>query len=352
MDLQHQRKYYIDIVRALAICFVVALHTGQRVPICNKYIGIFLIQGVPLFLLISGGLIMAKAEELSISQFFKKYYKRLVQFAILIPICGITTNALVWFCMGSDISLSMANGIKSLPELMNVGQISFGDALVKAVTTANGVYPSTLNMGNSHTWYLYLIISLYILTPFMAQSTKNASRKEILLLFLFIFVATRGHFAFIEKLTTPFNIDYLTLFFMGYLIISKNFIPKGTLFSKIIIIGETICIFAYLGKNHISFVNNMLFQDVCLFILPVAILLFLRDYCDKLYCKLIRSLSDCSFGIYLWHFSFLWLISIFFPQASVNPYLRYCIFFSCSLGAPWILTLILKKYKWTRWLVS
>lgn len=351
MDLQNQRKYYIDIVRALAICFVVALHTEQRVHACNNFSGLFLGQGVPLFLLISGGLILAKAEKLRISHFFKKYYKRLIQFAILIPICGITTNALVWYCMGPDISLNMANGIKSLPELMNIGQISFGEALAKATEMANGVYPNTLNIGNSHTWYLYLIISLYILTPFIAQSTKSASKKEILLLFLFIFVATRGHFEFIEKLTTPFNIDYLTLFFIGYLIIAKDFIQKCTLLSKIIIIGEVVFIFANLVKNYLPFVDNALLKNVGLLILPVAILLFIRDYCNKLYCKLIRSLSDCSFGIYLWHFSFLWLMSIFLPMSSFNSYLRYFIFFSCSLGAPWILTLILKKYKWTRWLV-
>lgn len=353
IDLQNQRKYYIDIVRALAICFVVALHAYQRVPVCDEIL-LFLVQGVPLFLLISGGLIIERAEKLSISQFFKKYNKRLLQFTILIPICGIVTNALVWFCMGPDCSLNRANGINSLPELMNIGQISFGDALVKAATEANGVYPNVLDISNSHTWYLYLIISLYILTPFLAQTTRSASKKERLLLLLLILLATGGHFAFIEKLTSPFNFQSLIFFFMGYLIISSDLIPKGSLLSKIVIVGGVISVilFGFFLQKHITFIDNGLSMKIRLLILPIVIVLCIRDYCSKLYCKLIRSLSDCSFGIYLWHFSILWLISIFCQMPYVNSCLRFFCFFSFSLCVPWGVTIVMKKSKWTRWLVS
>lgn len=65
MDNRSQRKLYLDVARVVAIICVVALHANQRVPV-DTCLSPIIGQGVPLFLLISGGLVIAKAEEMSI----------------------------------------------------------------------------------------------------------------------------------------------------------------------------------------------------------------------------------------------------------------------------------------------
>lgn len=350
MDNRSQRKLYLDVARVVAIICVVALHANQRVPV-DTCLSPIIGQGVPLFLLISGGLVIAKAEEMSIFHFYGKYCKRLIQFFLLIPICSIMTNGLAWFCMGPEVSLQVANNTQSLPELMHVGQSSITEVMLKALKEANGIFPDVSNISNSHTWYLYLIIGFYLLTPFLSKTTKVASTKELIILFLLILVASRGHIPFVKKLASPLDEPYLPFFFGGYLLVSTDVFRKGTMFYRCLMWGGGVLV-AVVLLQPIHACEIALLTKLYALVFPLAFLAVIRDYGSVLYSKLIRSLSDCSFGIYLWHFAFLWLMSAFCPMSTCNMWLRFGVFFTASLGGSWLLSMILRKFSCTRWLVS
>lgn len=340
------RKNYLDAIRALAIISVVALHAMQRTGM--PYIGGALIYGVPLFLMISGGLMIEKAEKLSVSQFYIKYGKRIVQFVVLIPICAIVTNSLLWYCMG-NVDLSTANARTSIPQYMQVGSISLFEAFLKALTQANGVFPDALNMSQSHVWYLYLITSLYISLPYISRITKAMSTRALLLLCVLMIGSSLTIPCFISSLLRTFNISYMIYFIVGYIIVSRKFLldKKSSCLLLISLVTMLLCSMIPCIKPIADQMN--LFIKVCI----CSMIILLAFQYDRIFkWKMIQNLSRCSFGIYLWHFAILWLTSIFLPAVQLTSPFRFLIFFGISLGGAWILTIILSRFRWTRWLVA
>ena len=89
------RIHYLDLLRGIAIVLVVALHTYQRVPVAfqGRY---FLGMGVPLFLIISGSLVIPRADKMGIKEFYGRYSKRLIQFVVLIPTSPMHWSGTAW----------------------------------------------------------------------------------------------------------------------------------------------------------------------------------------------------------------------------------------------------------------
>lgn len=343
------RKNYLDIIRSFAIISVVLLHTLLRIP-CHNIV-IYLIHGVPLFLIISGGLMIEKAENLSISQFFSKYKKRILQFIVLIPLCAIVTNTLLWYCMG-DIPIHQANSIPTAVGKMPVGALSFNEALTKAVIHGNGVFRCTLQMSQSHLWYLYIISGLYLFTPYLARITKGLSVKHLVILCVFLFVAQCSPLEFPKALFRPFNINYLLFYLLGYILVSRKRIEKKFHIIQLLCLLFAAFLLMLVLKNYpIQYISTLCF-DVLKVIIPVIITGIAVQCDEKLRCPLVGSLSRCSFGIYLWHSAVLWAVSIWLPLFDFPQWFRLLAFFSISLCVPWGLTHILCHVRWLRWLVS
>jgi len=151
---------YIEIMRALAILMVIGIHVASAYvyngefaaeatanwKAANWIMG-FLRPAVPLFIMISGALLLqpSKASE-PIKVFFKKRILR-----VLVP-----------FALWSAVFAAWRLWFLHQP-------VTLGGAI--ADFFQGGVY--------IHFWFMYVLLALYIVTPILRQYTKQASRSNL-----------------------------------------------------------------------------------------------------------------------------------------------------------------------------
>ena len=150
---------------------------------------------VPVFVMISGYLLLSPEKNYTTLDFYKKRINR-----IIIPLIFWTVFFLAW-----TIFVAKINKLPS-PQFYH---------LLKQILRGSP-YP--------HMWYLYMIISLYIFTPFLRKLVLTSSRKELFWLTAILFI--------ISCITTIANdfshsnssifltwfLYYLPYFIAGYLI--------------------------------------------------------------------------------------------------------------------------------------
>lgn len=148
-----ERKFSYDFIRAFAMLLVVCIHSQGKLhdavlieenPLgtlhwCNALWHIIYV-GVPLFVMLSGALLLGKQE--SLKDFFKKRFTR-----ILIPflIWSIIIGFLLFYKEHHTLSGSIGWIVSS--------------TLTKGVI---GIY-----------WYVYLIAGLYLITPLLRHIIAN-----------------------------------------------------------------------------------------------------------------------------------------------------------------------------------
>lgn len=344
----NNRIHYMDLLRSVAIMLVVALHSYQQVPfdLDSRY---FMGMGVPIFLCISGALIIPKAGTMGLRQFYGKYAKRLIQFAVLIPICGIITNALVWYCKGEHVSLAEANSTSSHGAFLHIGTFPFIKCFYKSLIEANGIIPEPLTIAQSHTWYLYYIIGLYIAAPFIARLFKTLSTKQCYLFCVLCLLADIPTTLSFIPVLHPFHIGQTFYFILGYIILYRT--PVGTpsfLRTLCLVLGCSTIGWNFLYRFTPQLAN---FEYFRIPLATIALTIFCKDYLRNVTHSIITSLSKCSFGIYLWHFAVLWLCCIFFPMQSCQVHIKFLFYVFCGVMVPWGITLAARRIRILRWLV-
>ena len=199
-----KRDIRYDLVRAIAILFVVCIHSMglvnegvenrvQEAQVINAVMNI-IYCGVPLFVMLSGALLLGKDEPMKV--FFKKRMSR-----VLIPflVWSVIVGAILYLQSGGR---SVAGYL--LYELKGI-----------ATTGVHGIY-----------WYVYMIIGLYCLTPVLRHIIHNGSKASgegILLYFsvLCLIVTVLGdvfpEFTVLSHWVSP-NLTMLFYFMAGWLI--------------------------------------------------------------------------------------------------------------------------------------
>ncbi len=152
-----------DFLRIIAILFVITIHTTA--PTFYAYpikSGGFLLAtllnsisrpAVPIFVMISGALMLDERKQISNKKIFKKsLYLLLILFG--------------WSIFYASISL-----------IISPPQTGFSiSSFIKAIL-----------LGHYHLWFLYMLIGLYLFTPILRLFVKKANSKYILYFFLFAF---------------------------------------------------------------------------------------------------------------------------------------------------------------------
>lgn len=195
---------WLDNSRVIAILAVVFLHTASGVVSqsdlgsSNWWVGnfydSFVRWCVPVFVMISGALLLDPNKHEEITTFYKKRAAKL-----LVPTLFWT----VFFSLWGD-------GFW----LFKVDSISLVD-LAKRLVSGKTHY---------HLWFLYMIIMLYLFTPFFRKIVINSTRKEIVALVFFSFALAVLN-AISDKLyPNSYSLfiygflSYIPYFFLGYLI--------------------------------------------------------------------------------------------------------------------------------------
>ncbi|MDY4281125.1 MAG: acyltransferase [[Pasteurella] mairii] len=288
--MNQSRVYWLDVARAIAIFLVVFTHIHERIGVNSILIkGIFYDidrLGVPLFFMISGGLILPKLTNINIVVFYKK---RVPQFLLV----------LVLYSMLTTLIYKITNGV------------DFSKAIKDSILLHNGIYPAS--NGNAHQlWFMYSIIQLYLIAPFLAKLLENLTDNEILLFLIFSIILTQFKFTFnidfLKRLGTNFIGEYVNFFILGYLFIYRN--KRINLIISIILLVIPILLSLWYEAYKGEFINSLHWYSSSLQILisSIGLINLIRNlFTNAKSSRFVEYISRYSFGIYLSHYLFIYL---------------------------------------------
>ncbi len=314
MEKDSKKQEWIDSLRVLATVSVIFLHVAapavyQYESVSNFDWGVGNIYDssvrfcVPVFLMISGALILSKTYE-STGEYLRKRVLR-----ILLPF-------LFW---------SIVYIAKSLFLKFHKGEI------FDSIEDLKFIFIQLKNGASFHLWYVYLIIGLYLFFPIIGKWINKSNKYEIEY-FLGIWTLTIFAQLPIVKNMMP-NIDmtyysgYIGLPILGYYL-SKypfDFNRKKEIYILLILTGILITIFGtfFITRHHDKFIDSFyayLAPNVIL--VAIGIFLFFKDFVNfgKKTTYIILIFSKYSYGTYLVHILVLWALQqIGFSYAFVNP---------------------------------
>ena len=285
---------------------------------------------VPVFLMITGALLLDPNRQITYSDCIKKYTKRIL---------------LALFVFGIPFSM--------LEILLNTKSIAVKSFLEATVNVING-------SSWSHLWYLYALIGLYFVLPMLKAFVNNSDEKPLFCLISVIFI-----FSFVIKLidkvfgtTIAFEIPItgFTIFYAltgRYItIIKTRFLNKKSIgigvlaFAIVIIVIGSIC---YYPKSKELFGYN----SPMIAVLSIAVFcLFIGVKSEK--TELLWKIDRLCFGVYLIHpvfinftYKFLNLTPVTFgglyPVATFGFWMLFVI---SSFAGAWIMYQmpVLRKY--------
>lgn len=258
---------------------------------------------VPVFVMITGALLLDKQRDISFEKAIKKYFWRM-----------------------AVILLTIGWGFAIMEEFTNTHTINFS-------LFSTSFYNVLLGKTWTHMWYLYMLMGLYLVIPFIKPAINSLSLKSIdcMLVIMLIFTCilpTLTHF-------TGFNIGIkypISSFYLMYLILGwrltqleeNSWLLKNrkwgiilTLILSILLI--VCCHFEFTkGFESLKFLESYNSPiEVALGILIFSIALSYKDHFNRfLQLKSIHLINRNSFGIYVFHM--LW-INIIYKVIKFNP---------------------------------
>lgn len=332
----NKRIFYLDWLRSFAIVMVLALHCISDYMVRADLFGsvswyVYLAlnalarTGVPIFLMISGGLILSSEKTDDFSSFYKK---RLLHLAI----------PLVFWNLAYFI----------LKSLFGSAGFDFGALLADLI-----------NCGTEyHLWYLYTLIGIYLFAPFLRIIVKNCTIKQLcgLLVLMLLCSSIRPFFNTITPdgvylfLFEPMFNGYVALFLMGYILSKIEYSPKMA------VIFASLAVFGFAGSvilNHVSsspaavdFPANGGYS-LCHYALAAGVFGLSKFIFTKatFLRPVISNLSKCSFGIYLVHVAVIKGI-VSFIMIDASPIVSSAYIFALALPISWALSYLIGKIKY------
>lgn len=303
----NDRKQYIDFLRAFATIGVIFIHVSANNWYGNIgtndwiafsiYEGLFKIA-VPIFFMISGCLFLNSQKERSIAELFKNYIGRLIIFlifwAIIYKLIQFPQNEMTFW----------ENLRNALIEILN-GQTQ------------------------SHLWFVYAIIGMYLLVPLLRPVMKNTSKTTVLYLLiicivfgsLYEFFAQYGMMMWLtnnlNKIKSGFSVGYVGYFLLGAYLdrynIEKKYRPciyilgiLGSAFSIGMVIFDCIST-QTLNERFWSYTMPGMY------LASIAVFTLVRNMKVKNteVIRVVHFISNNSLGIYGVHFAiiiFLWRV--------------------------------------------
>lgn len=281
---------YLHYLRVIAILMVIALHSispymsNAALYASKSWYAYLLINavsrcGVPLFLMISGYLLLSADS----SADFKLFYKRRLP-RILIPLALWNVIYYIFYCIFNGSSFKISE-----------------------------LFSQILDCGTAyHFWYVYTLLGIYLLTPFLKRIADSCSFKELVWFEILICLCTTLR-PFINTVTPvyiylfdPLLNGYIGFFVLGYILGKTDFTKKQLVFFACAGIAG---IFISAAGNHAASSNkeiDLVFNSgysLCYFMTASGVFALFKsiDFKEGRAFKIFKSLSAATFGIYLVH---------------------------------------------------
>ncbi|MCR5249600.1 MAG: acyltransferase family protein [Lachnospiraceae bacterium] len=298
-------------LRILASLAIVALHTmnvseilyrdriSEKADWLSLLIVYLLMWAVPVFVMVSGALLLDPEREIGIPKIFGRYVLRVFLALLLFVLLYRTFDGLM------D------------PEKDAGPAAIFSDGFRLLFTGGSW----------SHLWYLYLLIGLYLLLPAYRAVAKHCEKPVFVYLmavgFVFLSLLTLTG---IWDVTSAFHIQipavYTLYFFLGYGIASEKFkLGRGAGF-LLFLAGVLLTVF--LSAAQFATKNKGMTEILSSYSSPAVVLqsaglfaLLWPSKAKEKEGKFLRSLDATTFGIYLVH---LILLRLVLRYAGFDPY--------------------------------
>ena len=304
------RIFYFEFLKVLAIIAVIFIHVAA--PIIPRYYELNLNDWwtanvydsltrwcVPIFIMISGALLLNPKKTDSIQTFFKKRTLKVVY-----PL-------IIW------------SSIYLLKILIFDEQLTLKTIVIRLLE-GNLYY---------HLWFIYIIIGLYIITPVIKIFIQNASNKEIKY-FLIVWFISASIYKLVEQFTgieigfeIPFASGYLGYFILGYYLHNVElkvstkylFYILGCISLVVTIYGTYIQVIDNITSSFYFYSNlspNIIIMSSAIFIFFKTI----NTQLGKQVQNIVITISKTTMGIYLIHPLVLDVLSILKINAlTINP---------------------------------
>lgn len=310
------RIYSYDVIRCLAILFVICIHSSGVVEnfaygTTEYWIGYcwfcLVKTAVPMFVMLSGALLLSKPIPLTKDGLLTFYKRRCLK--VVTPFIIVSIIHYYFF--------------------QNI-EVSYIRALL------NG------SAGVFH-WYVYMICSFYFFAPYLANILQCRSRNVRLSIFilanLYLFFCLQPGLFLTRDLRMTWY-PYIYLFIMGFYINEyRNWIKK-TLTVKYVVIS---CVCFYLA-GIMAVILNLTSRLPLYYYLPLSVSLFtlllIIEYRKE--SKLVKKISRFSYTIYLIHGPLVMCLWNH-PLSEIYPLsilINVLIVFAISYSIVWILSKI------------
>lgn len=363
----------MDLIKLIAIFLVISNHCTDNVTPLERSSDWYVVWGtfynsftrpaVPLFVMVTGALLLPI--KLEISTFYRKRMLR-----ILVPflVWSLLYNLFPWITglMGLDPMI-----INDFFKWVEPSQ-ALGDAMHNVWMILFNFSSFALQM-----WYVYLLVGLYLLMPFISTWLKHVSEKEFKYFIAFWIVTL--FMPYLRQLIGPmwgvcswneFGTFYNFAGFSGYLLLGyyfkKNPITWSTrklMFVTIpmFIVGYTI---TYLGFKSAVAVPNQTEAMVELFFTCCSINVFMMTipvflWCQRMTIKSSRgqhfliTMSNAMLGIWMCHYFFVGPSFILVDSLPIHTFLKLLLSTTLTLVFATLFTLLIKKTgKIGRWIMG
>ena len=261
----------IDIIRIFAFIFIVFLHTLNRQFGVDVWMGGYAIIsiGVNLFIMISGYLLLDKTEEAIV--FFKK------------RILNILPLFLVF----------------------NIIYIYFGKIPIMPVLKGKTI-------SASHFWYIYMILGLYLLTPWLQKVLKYVEKETLFVVFLwFLCNILNPYLRYFNLAEIPFSnfplTGFIGYYILGYFVKKYDNKVKRTSFILIIVIYALGFLLSFLSTKYVLAVTGKRVSDffdknsLGTFIMTLSFFVFWCKFNFSKRDRIIKIVADSTYFAFLVH---------------------------------------------------
>lgn len=325
MKTKKERIFYYDFLRAFAIIAVIICHVDHFFgPLTDttQIIGQMTFHsignvGVPIFLMISGALLLNR-EYPDLGQFLKKRFTRIIYPFIF------------WI-------------ILILGQLYLYGY--------------NQTFLWNVFIGEpSITWYFWVLIGIYLFIPalnsFVKEYSESGLKYFLAIWFILMVLKTFNLYPLWNYLDLSYFAGFVGFPVLGYYLANKEFKISD---SKICILGLitfliSLGIFVYLKSIGIETIR---YENIPNIFMGIGFFIFIQ-YADKtnkfksikdnFIGKAIISLSVCSYGMYFSHVIIVKFLSYYNPQS----HLMFPVMFVLIIFLSWLLPYVLSKIPYVK----
>lgn len=258
---------------------------------------------VPIFVMITGVLLLNPNKEISLQKALSKYAWRMI---VMLLTVGYSFALLEQYANEHTISLSL-----------------FG----------NSLYNVLAGRGWDHMWYLYMLIGLYLLIPFLKPAINALPLRSIggLMILLFLFSSVNPILNALCGYSIPIRFPILSIYVLyllaGWYIaqLKHSSVPKYMPRIAIVVAVVSIMVLGVCSycKYAMSLDKSAIWGDYSsplVLLLSAAVFYICYAWQDKFHwvadSKIMSALARDSFGIYLFHMLF---VNILYKVIRFNP---------------------------------